>query len=283
MLGDALLDVTARPDGEVRSGEDVPAEIHVLPGGQGANIAVRLGRSGIGVRLVCGMADDGAGRLLTAALEREPIAVAPMPVAATGAVVIVLDASGERTMLSRRAPFAGSVAETDLPAAPWTVVSGYLLMEPDGAAAAAVLAARDTRRVLVGCAVPASARARWRSSAVDLRADLLILNAEEARHLGPLEDLAPHVVVTSPSGATARIGGLTATVDHGPETRGIDSTGAGDGFAAALLARLVHAAWPPPLAALEAALAESAATARQIANATGAQAPLHAERGHVGG
>ena len=67
---------------------------------------------------------------------------------ATGAVVVLLDERGERTMLSQRAPFA-AVAAAGLAADGWLVLSGYLLLEPDAERAGA------SRR---GAARPARAR-----------------------------------------------------------------------------------------------------------------------------
>jgi len=51
VIGDSTLDVTVRPAEAPRAGGDVPASISLAPGGQGANVAVRLARAGIDVRL----------------------------------------------------------------------------------------------------------------------------------------------------------------------------------------------------------------------------------------
>lgn len=75
MIGDALLDVMARPAMAIRAGADVPAEIRIACGGQGANLSVRLARQGIGVELICGLGDDPAASLVTDALRAEAIQV----------------------------------------------------------------------------------------------------------------------------------------------------------------------------------------------------------------
>jgi sugar/nucleoside kinase (ribokinase family) len=56
----------------------------------------------------------------------------------------------------------------------------------------------------------------------------------------------------------------------------VDTTGAGDAFAATLLAAL-HAGWPPDADALRAALARAAGAASAVARAIGAQAPIDGE------
>ena len=63
VVGDALLDVRVTTLGPTRHGSDVPAEVHLRPGGQGSNLAVRLARRGLEVSLACGIA--GLTALLT--------------------------------------------------------------------------------------------------------------------------------------------------------------------------------------------------------------------------
>ena len=131
VIGDALLDVLAVPSEPMRRGADVPAAVHAAPGGQGANLAVRLARRGIAVELLCALADDAAGRLLLATLAADGVRVQPLPAEATGAVVALVDSAGERTMLSQRVPSASALAVAPPGRADWLVVSGYLLLEPE--------------------------------------------------------------------------------------------------------------------------------------------------------
>ena len=64
VIGDLSLDIVVAQSGPAREGSDVPATIRIGPGGQGANVAVRLARQGASARLVAPCADDPAGRLL---------------------------------------------------------------------------------------------------------------------------------------------------------------------------------------------------------------------------
>ena len=274
VIGDALLDVTARPATPIRVGADVPAGIRLGCGGQGANLAVRLARQGIEVALICGLGDDPAGSLVTDALRAEGVRLNPVPVEATGSVVILLDEDGERTMLSQRAPF---VAGIDPPAGRWTVVSGYCFLEADAAAFARVLADLESLLVVVGCTVPELSHGAWSAAVAAARPDLLVLNRDEAMALGPIDILSAATVVTASDVITCSVDGMRLTLAVPPGTPAIDTTGAGDAFAAALVAGLMGMSWPPPGEEFEAAVRSAVKLAGQVARAPGAQARVAAE------
>lgn len=282
VIGDAMLDVSALPAGPVRDGQDVPAEIRVRPGGQGANVAVRLARRDVAVRLVCGIGDDAAGRILADALRDESVDVDPVRVPATGIVVITLGPSGERTMLSQRQPLGVMLADRDIPEAAWAVLSGYVLLEAGNIRTAQRFAALRSIRVLAGCAVPESARASWRAAAIEARPDLLIVNRDEAAWLDPAQDLAPMLVVTAADAVSATVGGGAVRITPRARPDAIDTTGAGDAFVATLVARLADAAWPPSPASLETAMMIAAEHAGEVATVSGAQSHVPAQAGGPG-
>ncbi|MEO7294990.1 MAG: PfkB family carbohydrate kinase [Candidatus Limnocylindria bacterium] len=274
VIGDALLDVTARPATPARVGADVPADIRLGCGGQGANLAVRLARQGFEVALICGLGDDAAGSLVTDVMRAEGVRLNPVPVEATGSVVILLDEDGERSMLSRRSPF---VAGIDVPTGTWTVVSGYCFIEADAAAFARSLADLESRRVVVGCTVPELSQGAWSAAVAAARPDLLVLNRDEAQALGPIDSLSPAAVVTASDVITCSVDGMRLTIAVPPGPPAADTTGAGDAFAAALVAGLMAVPWPPPGEALEAAVIMAVMVAGQVARAPGAQARVAAE------
>ena len=275
VIGDATLDVTVAPAEPMRHGGDVAAAIRLAPGGQGANVAVRLARRAVDVDLVCGMATDPAAMILLAALAADGVRVTAVPVDGTPTVIIHVDDAGERSMLSHRRPFAASAAHAVAPNANWVVVSGYLLLEPDAPAFAAALARHAGRRVLLGCSVPAEAIDAWRAAAAALRPHAAILNRGEQAVAG--DGLAPAIVVTDADGASATIGGVTVESRlPGPEVA-TDTTGAGDALAAALVACLADGPWPPERDALAAAMAEALALAGAVAHSPGAQARVAGE------
>lgn len=269
VVGDALLDVLVVPTDPMRPAADVPASVRLAPGGQGANLAVRLARRGVAVDLVCALADDSAGRLLRETLAADGVRVRPLAADATGAVVVLVDAAGQRTMLSQRVPLAPRLGDAPPAAADWVVVSGYLLLEPGAAHVAAGLRGWAPRRMLVGCAVPDPSLGAWQLAAHELEPDVVVLNRDEADRVPGLA--GDRLVVTETAGATAVIGAVRATVATSAGPPAIDTTGAGDAFAAAFLAEL-RDAWPPAESALNRALqagASSGAAATRVAGAQG--------------
>lgn len=288
VVGDALLDVHATPAEPMRRGGDVPAVVRLGVGGQGANLAVRLARRGLDVRLACAIGDDEAGPLVRDRLYRAGVTVVPMPARATGSVVILVDAAGERTMLSDRVPFSPALAvrlPELAPMASWIVVSGYLLEEPSVRLRGPAMG--GVRRAVVSS--PFRDTPGWRAALDALAPDLLVLNRAEGAALAGREtddpvgvlatDLAKGgvaglVVVTDVTGAAAASGDAAAIeVANEPDPSVVDTTGAGDAFAATLLAQL-HAAWPPEPDALGDAMAEASRVATAVSRVVGAQAVL---------
>lgn len=291
VVGDALLDVTIAPSEPMRPGGDVPAAVRVGPGGQGANVAVRLSRRGAAARLACALGDDGAGRLLLGALAADGVRVEAAATAATGSVAILLAPGGERTMLSQRVPVLQHVELGALTAgADWLVISGYALLEDGALDFARRCAEQEPLRAILGCALPDARVAGWRAAASAARAHLVILNADEARVLASADgvealaaalesDLGEIVVVTAPREASAVGDEVRVTVagaTDGPSV--VDTTGAGDAFAAALIIGL-GGEWPPDADALRMAMAAALATAAEVVGVHGAQGPVASERG----
>lgn len=293
VLGDALLDVHVS-GASLRAGSDVPATIRLEPGGQGANVAVRLARRGVQVRLACALANDAAGRVVRAALEAEGVELVAAPPDRTGSVVVLVDPEGERSMLSQRAPLAPTLDATLLRAlamdADWVAVSGYLLLEPDASAVAASLADLPARRLVLGCAVDRGDVDRWRAATAACRPSLLVLNAQEAALLtaadapevaGPrlAHDLGACIVVTGPAGAVAFIDDARVTASVGPAVDPavdpIDTTGAGDAFTAALLATIGTADLDSPT--LERALVAAVEAGTAATRVVGAQGRVPGE------
>jgi sugar/nucleoside kinase (ribokinase family) len=287
VIGDALLDVQVAPSGPPRAGGDVPAAVRLGPGGQGANLAVRLARRGIDVRLACVIGDDPAGSIVRDAMVDESVTLLGAPVAGTGSVVVILDATGERTMLSDRVPLASRLDPAALPPADWLLVSGYLLLEADASRLVGGLARVGSRRMLVGCSLDGSDVDGWAARATALRPDLLVLNADEAAALaGTAAEVArrigvPVVVVTDPSGAHAVVAGTATVTVAASQADGpvLDTTGAGDAFAAALLAHLVRSGWPPAARTVKVALAAAAVAGVATTRVAGAQGRIRGEGG----
>jgi len=270
VVGDVATDVVVVHSGPLAPGSDTPARVRIGGGGSAANTAAWLAAAGVAVTLAAVVGDDAAGteRLTELRALGVRCAVRRSPTAGTGAVV-VLSSSGDRTMLADRG--ANLLLEpSDVDAAlahgaRHLHLSGYVLLDeasrPAGRHALAVAAARGlTTSVDAASAVPLRG-----VPFLDLArgADLLLANADEAAALlgspAPPADLARglaaagvrHAVVKcGPAGAVwAAAGGAVVTAPAVP-AEAVDPTGAGDAFAAGLLAAWLAGA--PPAQALAA-------------------------------
>ena len=298
VIGDTTLDVTVRPDAPPRPGGDVPASITIAPGGQGANVAVRRARAGVAVRLATAIADDAAGRLLQAALESEGIGLDRTSAASSGTVVALIDDAGERTMLSDRMTLDPATIGEACAGATWVHCSGYPLADDlTGDALAEALAAvpAGTRLSAGGGSLPPDPvrAARVRDRLATARIGLLILGRDEAAALldAPLPSLPAAadalltafpatigVVTGGSSGSTAAGPGFALSVPaQDPSAPMVDATGAGDAYAAALIAALLPTAWPPDVATLRAAMEAGSRAGGLVSRVLGAQGRVAGE------
>jgi ribokinase len=282
VLGDTVLDVHVTPARPMLPGADVPAAIRLEPGGQGANLAVRLARRGVRVRLRCALGSDAAGALVRSALAADGVLIDAIDARATGSVVVLVDPDGRRTMLSHRAPILGPPLAAD--GAAWLVVSGYVLLELESAQLAAQ--PLPERRAVIGCALDQAETDDWRAALRALEPSVVVLNGDEAELVSGgdpepatalANDLAAIVVVTAAGGASAALGAETVRVAH-DAVAAVDTTGAGDAFAAAVIAELLDVEWPPPRDVVERALESAAQVASALTLVRGAQARVAGER-----
>lgn len=292
VIGDALIDVTVRPAAALSRGGDVPASIALAPGGQGANVAVRLARRGVRVGLMAAVGTDELGAIVRRSLAAEDVhlvspAESPSP-ERTGVVVVLTEEDGRRSMLSQRVPFAGRLTSGGM-GARWVVVSGYLLLEAEGSRLAGQLAGLTARRAIIGCDIPDGLAPRWMRGLAALEPELLVLNVREACSAMPgvVESseaarrlaMGPEmlVVVTEAHGAVASLAGVIVTAAAPRDAHPTDTTGAGDAVAAALLAHLLRDGWPPGASELKRALAAAVATGSAVAAISGAQGRVAGE------
>ena len=287
VVGDLVTDVLVTHDGEIQTGSDTAAAITMSGGGQAANTAAWLAVAGVPVTLVAAVGDDPAGRERVAELTAAGVrcVVRAHAGAATGSVV-VLAGPHERTMITDRGASALldrlEVAAAVIAATAGHLhLSGYPLLHADSRAGGlAALAAAASRGMTTS--VDAASAAPLRSVGADAfltwvrGTDLLLCNADEADVLagaGAAPDqaraLTRHaanvVVKQGASGACwAGRGGRVWTVR--PEAVPMkDPTGAGDAFAAGLLAAWRSGAEP------EEALAAGAALGARAVAQTGAR------------
>lgn len=252
-VGDLVEDVVVHLHEPVHVASDTAATVIRRRGGSAANVIAAACRAGGAARFIGQVGDDATGRGLTDALAAEGARLAVRRAGRTGTIVVLVDASGERTMLSDRAacldladpdpawldglhtlhiPYyslvGGTLAETSATLAAWATARG-IRVSIDTSSAAVL--------ERVG---PARALAQIRS----LHPSVVLANELEAATLGP--ELHPHhlagalvVVKQGPEPAIvleARRPSRTVPAEVVADVR--DTTGAGDAFAAGLLLAL---------------------------------------------
>lgn len=199
VVGDVMLDVVVRPEAPIALTSDTPSAIHLGRGGSGANLAVALAALGHDVTYVGAAGDDVGQRTFVEDLARHGVRCELMhaPVS-TGVVVSMVDADGQRAMLSdrgaNRALEVSFVLECLRAPFDHLHVSGYTLLDD---------ATRDVARTALD-----AARAHEASTSVDVCSSAplhalgaaaflaasegvnwLFANEEEALELGTHTDL----------------------------------------------------------------------------------------------
>ena len=303
VVGDVMTDVVARLDGPLAIGSDTPARISSHFGGSGANTAVWLAVAGRSVAFVGRVGADEPGRDAVDALGAAGVGVYvhPDPDRRTGTCVVLVGPDGERSMV----PDAGANSRlhpADLPTALFRAgahlhVSGYTLLNPYSREAG-LAALRHAGSTGMSASVDASSSAPLLAVGPDrfltwcTGIDLLLANGPEAAQLASPPPSQPVGLLTDP-GATAqaltahfpevvvKLGAAGAVwCDSGsapiygaaePVTGPLDTTGAGDAFAAGFLASWLGGTDPA------AALHAGAKLAARAVRGTGAR-PAHGRR-----
>ncbi|HEX5247227.1 MAG TPA: PfkB family carbohydrate kinase [Gaiellaceae bacterium] len=245
-LGDVMLDVIVRLEEPLAPGGDVRAATRAGAGGQAANVAAWAVSFGAEARCIAKRGDDATGELVARELAARGVElVGPVVAGATGVVVSVVGDDGERALASDRG-VAPSLEPSELDAA-WLDcdvlhLSGYALLgEPvsDAALLAATIARDRGARVSIDVAAWTEIRAfgpvRFRELVDVVAPDVLFATEAEWEMLGGAYLTAPTgVIKRGPRGAT--IVTEDARLDLSPvEADVVDTTGAGDAFAAGFL------------------------------------------------
>jgi sugar/nucleoside kinase (ribokinase family) len=248
VVGDLVEDIVVELTGPINTAADTPARIHRRRGGSAANVAVAAASAGGEVRFVGQVGDDAVGAALVAEMAVHGIDVGHVRRAGvTGTIVAVVDAHGERSMLTdRRACVA-----LDEPTPAWldgvTVVHLPLYSFTGGEIA-------DTARTLVGWS-----HERGIAVSLDLSSttvlhqfgvsaahdlvdaldpDLVLANDDEAAVFGVTGALRRALTIVKRGGEPAVVHRPDANpveVAAGRRLDGVDTTGAGDAFAAGVL------------------------------------------------
>lgn len=232
-LGDLLLDVIVVVDGPLVAGDDRPATTRVGAGGQAANVAAWAASLGADAHVVVKRGADAAATLLAAELATRGVRVVG-PAEGGSGVVVSISGGGDRALASDRGSAVALRAGELDPA--WfdcdrLHVSGYALAA-DPIATAALRAARLARAggasVSLDLASSRHVDERFRRRVEELDPDTVFATEREGERFGAL----PPGAVVKRGAAGVRIDGIDYPA---APTELLDTTGAGDAFAAGYL------------------------------------------------
>ena len=254
-VGDIMLDVSAVIGSSISPGVETRATISTQGGGAAANVASWLSVSGTPTYLIARVGDDTAGQTVLAELDKYGVehSQTMIPDVNTGVVIVLVDALGERTMFPDSGANSG-LSLADLPPLDEITavyLSGYPLVNPKSREGALDILRAVKERGLSVIFDPSTVGVLLEVGLSQVRewlalVDVVILNEEEAHFLSgkknPIEAAAellkstPLVVIKrGGNGALAQARGSSVVQISAIEAVVVDTTGAGDAFAAGFI------------------------------------------------
>jgi ribokinase len=222
VVGSTNVDLVLRVPTLPRPGETVLGEdVERLHGGKGANQAVALARLGAQVVFVSAVGEDGAWSREALAAEGVDVTHVRTVDGPTGVAVVMVDPQGENSIAVAQGANRHVVAPVDLD-------TDVLLLSLEVPLAAVADAARRSTAPVVLNAAPAQPLPPGLLADVDV----LVVNETEWESLGWPRD-GDVVVTLGAQGCRVISGDLSTDVPAVP-VEVVDTTGAGDCFAAAL-------------------------------------------------
>jgi len=276
-VGDVALDVIVKLEidggresfATLRYGSDTPSHVITRGGGTGANVAAWLTTSETQVELVARIGADSVGEALVRELEEQGVRCHRRVIAdlSTGTVVVLVDRSGERTMFPDSGANAGLNPQDlpDLDALAACYISGYALFNKKSHSGVLRIFELLRKASIPIFFDPASVGTMSTFADHDTimatlpLSDVMILNESEARFLAGLESdsdsrkmtteemlkaltrFASVVVIKRNEMGAVALDGRDGRFfeDRQPRRNPVDTTGAGDSFAAGFIAEWV--------------------------------------------
>ncbi|WP_349427594.1 PfkB family carbohydrate kinase [Microbacterium sp. LWS13-1.2] len=268
VIGDLVADLIVLGGAALERGTDNPAEVRLTRGGSAANVAAAAAPRHPSRFIGC-VGDDTLGHALVGELVAADIDVKVQRGGRTGSIVVLVDAAGERTMITDRGAAAelGPVDPAWTAGAEWVHLPLYGFASPrsrDAVTDAATRAAADGARVSLDLSSVATLRdlgsAELQGILAQVRPDVVFANEDEARLTAELgvEPEGVYVVKRGAQPVLVRVDGQSHAVAVERADDVLDSTGAGDAFAAGYIVAALGGADACECARAGSALAMSA-------------------------
>ena len=283
-----MLDISAKVGSEIVYGGDTSAQITTQGGGAAANVATWLAANKEKVYLVTRVGEDLPGEFLLKELDKYGVEHSPAQIKGeiTGSVILLIDKSGERTMFPDSG-VNGTLALEDLPELSKfevAYVSGYCLINAKSRINALKIMNKIREKNIPLVLDPGTVGALRNIPHAEIHSwlnlsDVLILNEAEAKHISQRDDLEAAienllkltdllVIKRGERGAFAQYKELRVSFDSVGQSKVLDTTGAGDAFAAGFISSWFRNK------DLKAALEKGTEYAQKCINKVGARPPI---------
>lgn len=257
-IGDVMLDVVTKIDvlpSQINYGSDTPAKISTHGGGAAGNVASWLTRTDARATIVGHVGNDSAGSALVSEFDALGVRHHNLVVdnGHSGVVVVLVDPTGERTMFPDNGANSG-LHIGDLPELVGfnaVYISGYSPLDPLSLKGIKEMIAKIRSAGIPIYFDPASVGGMKEVAIEEVRSwlslmDVILLNEEEATYLSGSNELdvaleyllqqsETVVIKRGPQGALGKTRGSDSVSVPAIPTTVIDTTGAGDSFAAGFI------------------------------------------------
>lgn len=253
-IGDLVEDVVVWLSAEPNPGSDTDSIIQRTRGGSAANVAVFAALTGTESRFIGQVGNDALGQQLCSALQQAGVEVCVVSEGRTGSIVVLVQPNGERTFLTDRGVASHlSLVDASLMANVGIlhVPSYSLVAEP--LASTSLLYIKAAQSVGAIISIDASSTsvlahfgvARYKSLITSIQPQVFLCNEDEARLLGigATEGMPGAALTVIKRGVHSTLA-VSQNNEHcevavAPVANIVDTTGAGDAFAAGFLPMFV--------------------------------------------
>ena len=253
-IGDLIEDVVVWPSADPNLGSDTDAIIQRTRGGSAANVAMFAALTGTESRFIGQVGNDALGQQLCSALQQAGVDVCVVSEGRTGSIVVLVQPSGERTFLTDRGVASDlSLVDASLMASVGIlhVPSYSLVTEPLASTSLLYIKAAQSLGAVIS--VDASSTsvlehfgvARYKSLIQSIQPQVFLCNEDEAGLLGVgvTEGMPGAALTVIKRGAHSTLA-ISQNNQHcevavAPVANIVDTTGAGDAFAAGFLPTFV--------------------------------------------